>query len=946
MHPRLGARLVARDAELAALTASLDSAVGGDGGLVVVWGEAGIGKSTLAAALRDEAVAQGLVVALGRAAAGPAGAMRPIVEALLSATRHRALPDTPHLRPFQAVLDGLLSGNAAAGGSASPEVLGETVLRTLTSLSRRRGVLLVLEDLHWADPDTVSVVEHLADHTARSDVLAVVTIRSGGDDHAAAVVRSLASRHAAAELRLVPFDVAATAALVEDRLGRRPSDDLVRTVQSRSDGVPFLVEQLLLDGDAERAGVPRSFAVGIDDRLRALPTETCEALEAAAVLGRSFEVSLLAATLARPAGEVLASLRPAVDAQVLERIVDGVGRFRHALTRDAVSSRLLPADRADVAGRAAAVLGGSRDLDADGHRMAARLSEVAGDRPSAVRSLVAAGRFAVRGGALRTAIQALRDAAHLADDRQLVDVEEVLLEALASAAQVDEALRVGASLLERLGRRDAPPSQVAAIHLTLAHAATEATRVPEAQRHLRRARELLPGSTPTPTDSTAVALDVIEARLSLDRGRLDDAVALAVRALEAAEVAGLPGLACDALEVLGRRHRLRDLTAARSAFEQQLRTADAHDLALQRLRAMHELGTIDMLTDADPRRLEQARDLAAQAGALALTATLELQLSGLHGMCFRPQPALEAADRCLDLARPLGLQRIAVTGLVQRAFAHVTAADADAAERALTEAADLAGPDAEVEALTLGHCRGTLALLQERRRQALEALDAAMDAVDRMDAVPIGAFSGLWAIVATLERGGEIARARLAGTDVGGHALVPEFLEVADAIARGRVGDSVAASRQVEEATASLARHGMAHLRALVLRLAAEAAIEDGWGEPTPWLHSAIEVFDGGPHQVVAEAARALLRRVGAPTPTRPDAVVPAALAALGVTAREREVLDLVADHLTNAEIAERLFLSVRTVEKHVERLLRKTGATDRRALVRRWRDTHRDATT
>jgi DNA-binding CsgD family transcriptional regulator len=119
----------------------------------------------------------------------------------------------------------------------------------------------------------------------------------------------------------------------------------------------------------------------------------------------------------------------------------------------------------------------------------------------------------------------------------------------------------------------------------------------------------------------------------------------------------------------------------------------------------------------------------------------------------------------------------------------------------------------------------------------------------------------------------------------------------------------------------------VAWYRQYARRLAAEAALADGWGEPVAWLREAAAYFAARGDDRVAAACRALLRRVGAPVP-RPagDEDLPGPLRALGVTEREADVLRLVAQGLGNREIAERMFLSPRTVEKHVASLLSKTG--------------------
>ena len=110
-----------------------------------------------------------------------------------------------------------------------------------------------------------------------------------------------------------------------------------------------------------------------------------------------------------------------------------------------------------------------------------------------------------------------------------------------------------------------------------------------------------------------------------------------------------------------------------------------------------------------------------------------------------------------------------------------------------------------------------------------------------------------------------------------------------------------------------------------------------GWGDPVPWLRQAVAFFDGHGNHVLAGACKTLLRDAGAPVPRRGrgSSTVAPPLQALGVTSREVDVLALVVQGLSNKEIASRLFLSPRTVEKHVERLVAKTGVTERAELAK-----------
>jgi DNA-binding CsgD family transcriptional regulator len=124
-------------------------------------------------------------------------------------------------------------------------------------------------------------------------------------------------------------------------------------------------------------------------------------------------------------------------------------------------------------------------------------------------------------------------------------------------------------------------------------------------------------------------------------------------------------------------------------------------------------------------------------------------------------------------------------------------------------------------------------------------------------------------------------------------------------------------------------------VRPLALRLIAEAALTDGWGQPVPWLREALSFFEENQYLAVATACRTLLARAGVPLPRRGRGTssVPHPLRARGVTSREVDVLVLVMEGLSNKQIGERLYLSPKTVEKHIEHLMDKMGLGNRAEL-------------
>ncbi len=284
--------VVGRTAELATVRRLVDRAAAGRGGALLVTGEAGVGKTRLLDEVAARAVERGLPVLAGRAVQG-GGTFRAVAGAVLGLLDDPAHAALPALRPYRAALGRLLPSWAGSAGEAGSEagstdadpivVLAEGLLRLLRpALGPARGCVLRLEDLHWADDDTLALVEHLASAADGSPVLLACSAR---DDVPAARDGSAARRLAAAPgavtvalARLGRPDVAALAAAC--RGGRPLPDDEVGRLCERSDGLPFAVEELLAAPDAT---VPPTLAAPVADRLAALDPPARAVLHAAAV---------------------------------------------------------------------------------------------------------------------------------------------------------------------------------------------------------------------------------------------------------------------------------------------------------------------------------------------------------------------------------------------------------------------------------------------------------------------------------------------------------------------------------------------------------------------------------------------------------------------------------------------------------------------------------------
>ena len=937
--------VVGREAELSALRSALAAALGGAGGLVFVSGEPGIGKSRLARETAAEARVQGAAVVTGRAVpAGGSVPYRPLTEALLQALRDRPPPGGPQLAPWLPALRAIVpalgpaqaTGRAPGGPErAGPEhagpdqagadqaeadqagapaaIRGEAVLRLARWLSSPAGLVVVLEDLHWADPDTLAVVEYLGDNLAAERVLCLATCRSEPPSAALEMIRRLHARRAAAHLRLDRLDDEQVAGMVRACLPGA-GDAVIAQVRQTADGVPFLVEEVLAS-----PGVPASFRDTVRERLTGLTGNEQQVLAAAAVLGRHFDWRLLGQVTGQPPEVVTRALEAGVGQFLLAVEGDGF-RFRHALTREAVADGVLPPRRAALAAAALAAVEAAHPQPTGSWReLAADLAIQAGDGERAGLLLAAAGAGSLRRGALATAIGTLQRAVRLLrDPDQRAEAETRLVEALALAGRVDEAMAVGTGLIQQLAPDPATGRARAQLHLRLAHAAVAATRWPDAAGHLASASGLL-DSDPQPALSAQVR--VLSAEVALADDDLGRARELAEGVLVITGAA--PETRCHALELIGRSERLRDLASAQRAFERALAVADEAGLPFWRLRALHELGTIELFDHCGTRRLAQARQMAGELGALSTAAVLDLQLTAAGDSRFDLQAANRHATDCLEISERLGIPQVRAKALCFLAENAGMRREREEAEHFIALALAAADGDRSIEAFCWGTSRGMQAVLEDDQNAALEAFGRAAAILREYPNSEPASFRGLWLVLLAAtgdERAaGEMERARGAGVTT---AFANRGMHTcAEAILAGRAGEPGRAAELAAAAETELARYPV--WADLARMHAAEAALADGWGRPREWLRAARRTFAAhGLDRLVSRCDA----RLGEPTPGR--------WAGLGVTAREADVLRLVAEGLANKEIAARLFLSPRTVEKHVESLLRKTGARSRTQLV------------
>ncbi|GAA1477178.1 BTAD domain-containing putative transcriptional regulator [Nocardioides aestuarii] len=337
--------MLGRDGELAGLRALLSRAVAGSPAFAGVTGEPGIGKSRLCAELTAEARRRGARVVVGRCSQDDGA---------------------PPLYPWAAVLADLGAALPSGGSAEAADFrLREEVVRTVLDATADGPLVVVLDDLHWADTATLRVLRLLVESATSEPVLVVGTWRDrpapAGD--LADVVEALVRRHAD-RIVLQGLDPGSTEAVVTAVTSRRPSAAEVSALQERTNGNPFfLVEYSRLVGRGDDLArvvddpdPPTAVQEIVGRRLERLPDDSRRALLLGSVVGRQFELGVLAGAAEADEEELLDLLDPALAVGLLRE--DGVDRFSfdHALVRDTLVAQLSPSRRARLHARVAGAL--------------------------------------------------------------------------------------------------------------------------------------------------------------------------------------------------------------------------------------------------------------------------------------------------------------------------------------------------------------------------------------------------------------------------------------------------------------------------------------------------------------------------------------------------------------------------------------------------------------
>jgi DNA-binding CsgD family transcriptional regulator/tetratricopeptide (TPR) repeat protein len=350
---------VGRETELERLRASLGKARDGRTTTVLIGGEAGIGKSRLIEHFSTEAANSGAFVAIGGCPPTAEAELpfAPIVDALRSIARRLSADELADaIGSAGAALAGLVpgatpgDGNPLAGGRTA---VFEAALGLVERIAEARGCLvLVLEDLHWADRSTRELLAYLAHNLRDSNVLIVASYRT--DDlplgHPLRLLLAELDRsERVVRLDLPRFTFADVRAQVIASLGTEPSAGLVERIATRSDGNPFFVEELAGMLRLDRTDdVPETLRELLRSRLASLPPAVDQVLRICAAVGPRIDNRLLAALVPMSPDELSLILRDAVSRNLLATIRDAEGEafgFRRSLLREVIDEDLLPTER-------------------------------------------------------------------------------------------------------------------------------------------------------------------------------------------------------------------------------------------------------------------------------------------------------------------------------------------------------------------------------------------------------------------------------------------------------------------------------------------------------------------------------------------------------------------------------------------------------------------------
>jgi class 3 adenylate cyclase/tetratricopeptide (TPR) repeat protein len=682
--------MVGRGPELARLEEALLGAQRDDFRVVVLCGEAGVGKTRLVSDLRRRAEAFGFLTLVGECSEADLSLpYLPFVEALSNHLANSEIDNsalrtalghsaTPLARVFPQ-----LGSPGARFSPTDPSLdrlrMYEAMVALLQAVSSQRRILLVVEDVHWADRATQDLLDYLTRRLRTARTMLVVTHRTSDVDrhHPLLPVIQRWRRAGISEtVELHPLSIEQVGAMVAAILDVEVAPtELAHVLHARAEGVPFAVEELLraavehgrlsvgADGPFDDAALeamppPRSLADSILLRVERLTDDQTAVLRCAAVLGRSFDFPILVELTRQPLDAVLDALDACIVAQLVEEDErDNVYRFRHVLIRDAVYTDMIVSRRRLLHSKAADVLRAARPNDPG--ELARHL--LAGGRfAEAAPVLTEAGEASMLQLAPREACELFeRAAAHTSDPREHVRLLCRIGEAWHQAGDVAVAQRY---LEEGVAGLDDAGDGLAAAHhrLNLGRCCWERSKYKQAEEHYERARYVLDAAGPSEDLANAYV------RLSgLRTFELDPegAQRLALRAIEIADAAGAVEAGIAGGDWLG--CALADGGQLDEGLAQLARSAEqAGERRLYMLQARilsHALSVLESYG-----RVGESQELLERLHALPSDPWIQVVVpyyeGWVHFWSAQLQSAAMSAKTCVRLAERFGMESQATWG--------------------------------------------------------------------------------------------------------------------------------------------------------------------------------------------------------------------------------------------------------------------------------------------
>jgi DNA-binding CsgD family transcriptional regulator/tetratricopeptide (TPR) repeat protein len=993
----IGIELVGRRHEVSALTAALDGAAAGTPAGVLMAGDAGVGKSRMVAEAAGRAAAAGFTVLVGRCLDTAESALPylPFTEVVgtLAATHPELVAEHVALRHL------LPGGFARAGGTGEWRDLGQlqvfdAVLSVLHELGAAAPVLLVVEDLHWADRSSRDLLVFLLSRLRDQRLVVLATYRSD-DLHRRHPLRpvlpELVRLPAVERINLDPLERHEALELVRRLADGSLPEPVLHNVARRSEGNAFFAEELV---SAAGEGLPHGLVEVLVARVEGLSPTTQRVLRIASVAGRRVSHPRLAAVSGLPVDELEQALREAVAHHVLVAADDEPGAggpddayaFRHALLREAIYHELLPGERSRLHAAYAALLAfpggtGPRGVAEPGHAAELAHHAMAGhDLPLALAASVQAAKEADDREApaeiLLHAERAIELWPAVPDAEAVAGVDEGTVTRWAawgasSTGDPDRGIALGRRALE-LAEERGDPRLTSAIGRRYALRLLDiAGHEQEALAAARRALALIAHEPPSLEQAWAHA---VLARVLAKFDHFEESVAEAEAALRVARAipadpdGDVHAATADALVTLavcaeygGDPERARALLAEAKPLARR-----SGNLAVE-LRAFYAVG-ISLLDEG--RLAEAAAEFAAGGERADATGTTwsayGLELRVAHVLTRFMRGEWDIAEAAAEIAggsvSATVAFRLAAAGLLTT----VGRGRFAAAQRRLAELRESAPVDEQVIML-VGQAGAEAALWQGRPDEAAGCVRRALAGLNT------GPYSDLAPHLGRIMLGAMGAAAHADMAAAGSQprdeavAAAAEMVRVAEEAAErglpraGRLGPEGRAwlARARAELTRLVGPADPAVWREVVAVFAYETDGPDTGDAAAPtgyrqayalWRGAEAALAAGGAHAQVgsdlrraratalalgaaplAAAVERLAQRAGV---AWEDAARPEPVGPDPLTPRERTVLTVVARGLTNRQAGIELFISEKTVSVHLSRVMAKLGASSRTEAV------------